>query len=256
VPRGRQQTGLKPNELYDDREHSFLDDDLPEIKESLRKGFVETQTKVNSWFTNIKKKLEEQFDEPDAEERAGASSFVGKPTRNQQRRSADYDRYDADPAMLSDDFAGMQFNNDGSPIIPNQPSRANPHLFKPPPPSKSPRLSNDGRRVSSNEARRVSFKESVEDIDPYNASPRIPAKDTPPTSASKASKWQPLSTVEPSPITENDPFSLGDSDDERETKDKKPDDQERLRKAAAEAMADSLVDDEDKDKAKAADSKN
>jgi hypothetical protein len=102
----------------------------------------------------------------------------------------------------------------------------------------------------------VSFKESVEDIDPYNASPRIPAKDTPPTSASKASKWQPLSTVEPSPITENDPFSLGDSDDERETKDKKPDDQERLRKAAAEAMADSLVDDEDKDKAKAADSKN
>jgi hypothetical protein len=72
---------------------------------------------VNSWFTNIKKKLEEQFDENDAEERAGASSFIGRPTRNQQRRSADYDRYDADPAMLSDDFAGMQFNNDGSEYI-------------------------------------------------------------------------------------------------------------------------------------------
>ncbi|RKU47394.1 ubiquitin-binding protein cue5 [Coniochaeta pulveracea] len=255
VPRGRQQTGLKPNELYDDREHSFLDDDLPEIKESLRKGFVETQTKVNSWFTNIKKKLEEQFDDNDAEERAGASSFIGRPTRNQQRRSADYDRYDADPAMLSDDFAGMQFNNDGSPVIPSQPSRANPHLFKPPPPSKSPRVSSDGRRVSSNEGRRVSFKESVEDIDPYNASPRVSAKDTPPTSASKASKWQPLSSVDPNPIADNDPFSLGDSDDERETKDKKPDDQERLRKAAAEAMADSLVDDKDKDKVKAGDSK-
>jgi hypothetical protein len=102
----------------------------------------------------------------------------------------------------------------------------------------------------------VSFKESVEDIDPYNASPRISAKDTPPTSASKASKWQPLSTVEPSPIADNDPFSLGDSDDERETKDKKPDDQDRLRKAAAEAMADSLVDEDDRDKTKAGEAKN
>lgn len=95
----------------------------------------------------------------------------------------------------------------------------------------------------------------MEDIDPYNASPRVSAKDTPPTSASKASKWQPLSSVDPNPIADNDPFSLGDSDDERETKDKKPDDQERLRKAAAEAMADSLVDDKDKDKVKAGDSK-
>jgi hypothetical protein len=113
MPRGRQQTGLKPNELYDDG-HSFFDDDLPVIKESLRKGFMETQTKVNSWFTNIKKKLDEQFDENEAEQTVGGSAFIGRPTRNQQRRSADYDRYDADPELLSDDFAGMKFNNDGS----------------------------------------------------------------------------------------------------------------------------------------------
>lgn len=38
------------------------------------------------------------------------------------------------------------------------------------------------------------------------------------STGSKSSKWQPLSTVEPSPVAENDPFSLGDSDDEKDTK--------------------------------------
>lgn len=90
----------------------------------------------------------------------------------------------------------------------------------------------------------------------YETSPQVPPKDTPP--ATKASKWQPLSTVEPSPIGDNDPFSLGDSEDEKdnnkdskETKDStdksskdKPSDEdsERLKQAAAEAMEDSLVD--------------
>lgn len=89
----------------------------------------------------------------------------------------------------------------------------------------------------------------MEDIDAYNASPKLPPKDAPPSSG-KASKWQPLSTVEPSPIAENDPFSLGDSDDERDVKDKKEikleDKDEVLRKATADAMADSLVDNKPK----------
>ena len=115
APRGREPTGPKPDELYDDREHSFLDDDLPVIKESLRKGFVETQTKVNTWFTNLKKKIDEQFDElDDRTQGQGSNSFIGRPTRDQTRRSADYDRYDADPELLSDDFAGMRFHSDGS----------------------------------------------------------------------------------------------------------------------------------------------
>ena len=57
-----------------------------------------------------------------------------------------------------------------------------------------------------------------------------------------------MSTVDPSPIgdTDNDPFSLGDSEDEKESKDRvsgkeiKMDDAERLKKAAAEAMADNI----------------
>lgn len=57
-----------------------------------------------------------------------------------------------------------------------------------------------------------------------------------------------MSTVDPSPIgeTDNDPFSLGDSEDEKESKDRvggkeiRMDDAERLKKAAAEAMNDSI----------------
>jgi hypothetical protein len=57
-----------------------------------------------------------------------------------------------------------------------------------------------------------------------------------------------LSTVDPSPIgdADNDPFSLGDSEDEKESKfrvgeDKiKVDEADRLKKAAAEAMADNI----------------
>ncbi|KAK5660771.1 hypothetical protein OQA88_12137 [Cercophora sp. LCS_1] len=246
VPRGRQQTGLKPNELYDDREHSFIDDDLPVIKESLRKGFVETQSKVNEWFTTLKKKFDEGLEDEDERRAQGSSSFMGRPTRDQTRRSADYDRYDADPELLSDDFAGMKFRSDGTPIQPQRPGGySNPNLFKPPPPSKSPKP-NDGRRVA--------FAETVEDIDAYDASPKLNPRDSSknaaPAASGKASKWQPLSTVEPSPIAENDPFSLGDSDDEREVKDKKDtkleDQNEALRKATADAMADTLVDDKSK----------
>ncbi|KAK1761324.1 CUE domain-containing protein 5 [Echria macrotheca] len=241
--RGRQQTGLNPNRLYDDREHSFLDDDLPVIKESLRKGFVETQSKFNTWFTNIKKKVEEQFDEDDERHGQSSNPLMGRPTRDQTRRSADYDRYDADPELLSDDFAGMKFNSDGTPVRDNR-QYGNPNLFKPPPPSKSPKP-NDGRRVA--------FAETVEDINAYEASPKLTPKDASPApgSGGKASKWQPLSAVEPSPIAENDPFSLGDSDDERDVKDKKEikledKDDDALRKATADAMADSLVDDKQK----------
>lgn len=112
----RQQTGLKPNEMYDDREHSFIDDDLPVIQEQLKKGFQETQVKVNSWFKDLKKKFDDQFDE----DQAAASSSQqgprpGRPTSSGDgRRSRDYERYDADPELLSDDFAGMKFHSDGS----------------------------------------------------------------------------------------------------------------------------------------------
>lgn len=268
-PRQRQQTGLKPNELYDDREHSFIDDDLPVIQEQLKKGFQETQTKVNSWFKDIKKKFDEQFDENEgssSHQQGGRGPFMGRGSGESSRRSRDYERYDADPELLSDDFAGMKFRSDGSKYrIQHQRALSqmltlnlapagrqqtqNPNLFKPPPPSVSPKP-HDGRKVS--------FKDGVEDIDLYSTSPKNAARDSSSAAATggKPSKWQPLSSVEPSPIAENDPFSLGDSDDDKDAKDKpdkagikmedSEDSEERLRKAAAEAMADSLVDDKAK----------
>ncbi|KAF5646264.1 hypothetical protein F25303_5474 [Fusarium sp. NRRL 25303] len=233
--RGQRQGQRGQDEWGDDREHSFIDDDLPVIRENLRKGFFETQEKVNGWITNIKKKIEENFDESEEQ-----TQRQGEPFRRpgeSSRRSGDYDRYDADPQVLSDDFAGMKFSSDGTPV--NRPM-ANTGMYKPPPPSTSPKPSN---------GRRVGFKEETEEINMYDSSPRVPPKDAAPASGTRASKWQPMSAVEPSPIAENDPFSLGDSEDEREThqktKDDKTDDSERLKKATAEAMADSLSESKD-----------
>lgn len=110
--RGQRQGQRGQDEWGDDREHSFIDDDLPVIRENLRKGFFETQEKVNGWITNIKKKIEENFDESEEQ-----TQRQGEPFRRpgeSSRRSGDYDRYDADPQVLSDDFAGMKFSSDGS----------------------------------------------------------------------------------------------------------------------------------------------
>jgi hypothetical protein len=113
--RGRQQTSLKPNEMNDEN-HSFIDDDLPVIKENLRKGFLDTQNKVNGWITTLKKKIDGE-DEEDGSPQQGYSS-TNPPYRSRRsgdgRQSGDYNRYDADPQVLSDDFAGIQLNSDGS----------------------------------------------------------------------------------------------------------------------------------------------
>jgi hypothetical protein len=102
----RRQRGYEEEE---EREHSFIDDDLPVLRDNLRKGFIETQTTVNSWIQNIRKKIEENFDESeDPADRPGQS--YGRPGEP-SRRSGDYD---ADPQVLSDDFAGMRFTADGS----------------------------------------------------------------------------------------------------------------------------------------------
>lgn len=100
------------DEDYNDREHSFIDDDLPVIRENLRKGFLETQTKVNGWITNLRKKIEENFDESEEGMQRQRQTFQRQGEAS--RRSGDYDRYDADPQVLSDDFAGMKFSADGS----------------------------------------------------------------------------------------------------------------------------------------------
>jgi hypothetical protein len=109
-PQGGQRGQHDWNE--DDREHSFLDDDLPVIRDNLRKGFQETQTKVNGWIDFMKKKIEENFDESEEQHQRQGEPF--RRSGEASRRSGDYERYDADPEVLSDDFAGMKFSADGS----------------------------------------------------------------------------------------------------------------------------------------------
>ncbi|KAK7527064.1 uncharacterized protein IWZ02DRAFT_372373 [Phyllosticta citriasiana] len=218
----RRETNLKPNEMYDDREHSFFDDDLPVIQENIKKGFLETQTKVNKWISDFKKKLDGDEEE---EPVAGSSNQFRRqnfgPSQSDQlhgirksaegRRSADRERYDADPRVLGDDFSALELrDNEGPQTRTNRPT-ANPDLFKPTPkpPQSGP----------------------VDEVDAIYRQP---------SPVSKTKKWQPLTSVAPNPeADDHDPFSLGDSDDEQEskTKDLKSQDSERLKKAAAETEA-------------------
>jgi hypothetical protein len=218
-------------------------DDLPVIRENIRKGFLETQSKVNSWVQNLKKRLDgEDVDEGPSNQRYGEGQGYSRPRRSGDmgRRSGDRERYDADPQLLSDDFSALELRDSEAP--PPQPPRrplANPNLYK----SASP----------SPDRRKVSFQEGPpsEIGNLYDTSD--PAKRT--STGGKSSKWQPLATVEPSPVAENDPFSLGDSEDERDTKGKEQnnaDEADRIKKATAEAMAGELGSTKDKDQTETA----
>ena len=112
VPRGRQQTG--PNTTNEEN-RNFIDDDLPVIRENLRKGFLDTQTKVNGWITNLKKRIDGEDEDGPAPQgyNAGSNAQYRSRRSGDGKQSGDYGRYDADPEVLGDDFAGIQLNNDG-----------------------------------------------------------------------------------------------------------------------------------------------
>lgn len=244
----------------DDRERSFIDDDLPVIRDNIKKGFLETQSKINTFFTNFKKQIDGDDDDetppPPPPRRPTQQSGGGT---NYSRQSGDHTRYDADPQVLGDDFTALQLRDDtGKTLIillrspyflanqnskvspkptPGRPA-ANPNLFKPTPATPQ---SQSGRRVSFQEGPPEDINESL-----YRASPEPPKQASTPNS--KNSKWQPLQSVDPDPVAERDPFSLGDSDDDESKKknDPKPEDAERLQRATAEAMADDLSSPADK----------
>lgn len=106
---------------------------------------------------------------------------------------------------------------------------ANPDLFK-----ATPTTPKSG-------SRKVSFQDGpAENIDEFHRSSPDPSKQQ--TSATKK-KWQPMAAVAPHPVADNDPFSLGDSDDDDSKKrETKLEDTERLKSATAEAMADDVGD--------------
>lgn len=93
-------------------------DDLPVIRDNIRKGFLETQSKVNSWVQNFKKRLdgEEEDDQPapdDYIQSHGETQTYGRARRSGDfvRRSGDRERYDADPQVLGDDFSALELRD-------------------------------------------------------------------------------------------------------------------------------------------------
>lgn len=112
---------------YDDTrpsepERSFFDDDLPEIKENLSRGFQETRTKVSNWVTTMRKRFDQEDDKPNRPSGYGYENA---------RRTNYYDR---DPAEMTDDFQGISLRDEDQP---RRHSRET--LPKGPPPPKPPR---------------------------------------------------------------------------------------------------------------------
>ncbi|KAL9091210.1 MAG: hypothetical protein Q9159_001505 [Coniocarpon cinnabarinum] len=211
------------------------EDDFAAIRENVRQGFLTTQTKVNKWITDFKKRMD--GDSPEDEIGPGPmaqpqrQNFGPSQTRQMagirqmsgQRRSTDQDRYDADPKVLSDDFTQLEMHDEeGDEKAPKKPNRplANPDLFKPTPPAPQ--------------------SGPVDEVDALYSHPHPSDKRQPsPASGHKSKKWQPLTSVAPAPeADDNDPFSLGDSDEDKEEKqeekkhDLRHEDSERLKKAA------------------------
>lgn len=89
-------------------------DDLPVIRDNIRKGFVDTQTKVNSWVQNLKKRWDgEDMDDAQSGRSYGEEPSYTRPRRSGDlgRRSGDRERYDADPQLLDDDFTTLELRD-------------------------------------------------------------------------------------------------------------------------------------------------
>ena len=191
--------------------NEIMTDDLPEIRDNLKKGFFETQKTVTSWISNFKKNFEEPEEEVDHTRQNTRMNAQSQQRRSGEygRRSADYGRYDADPQVIGDDFSKLDLKDGDHPPRTTSRPTANPNLFR-----------SDKRESSKGSGRKVSFQDGPpEEInDMYSATAKPATIVQTGTAGSKSSKWQPLSAVEPSPVGDNDPFSLGDSDDEKDAK--------------------------------------
>ena len=100
-------------------------DDLPVIRENLKKGFMETQSAINSWVNKLKKRIDGEEDESfQGQPVHPAQNYGGSPSQGQRRsgdygrRSADQERYDADPQVLGDDFTNLQLRDQESALMP------------------------------------------------------------------------------------------------------------------------------------------
>lgn len=187
---------------------------------------------------SLKKKLDgEETDEED-DDHYQRWRGDGRPRRSGEsgRRS---EPYDEDPRIISDNFAALELEDTTGMILSPYDTISIALTVTVVPPRPPRPQGNPSSQSTSQERRKVAFQEGPPESINDTLDARGQPKRTP--SGGKSSKWQPLSTVDPSPINDNDPFSLGDSEDERETKNKDSGtDEDRVKKATAEAMAEDL----------------
>ena len=227
-------------------------DELPQIKENVRKGFLETQTKVNKWITDFRKKLDgddndDPYEGPTRQDSPPRRQNYG-PSQSEQlygirrsadvsRKSTDKDRYDLDNRVLDDDFTSLELRDDEG--VSRKPDLMRIHTLTLQ--LAQPRASSSRNRPLANPDL---YKPNVAPpqsgpVDEVDAIDRRNQRQPSPGAASKSAKWQPLTSIAPNPESEeNDPFSLGDSDDEKETKTKdiRESDTARLKEAARKSV--------------------
>jgi len=235
---GKQQQRRHPNDDSDDEYYTnaddrdrpnFFEEDLPVIKENIKKGFLETQAKVTGWFDEFRKRIDGD-DQPEESmgrahgEQSPPLRISGQYARSGNRRQHDAPRrsrdgYDADPKVLSDDFTHLSLKDHTSECkqhpspppyhptntllaAPRRP-KANPNLFQ--------SSATTDRRVSFEDRPTLIDNTNDDDDDLYRPASVAANKSSP----GGNSKWEPLKSVDPVPL-HKDPFSLEDSDDEKD----------------------------------------
>lgn len=103
----------------------------------MRQGFIQTQSTVNKWITDFRKRIDGEEDDdrsdltgthpagapPPPRQNYGASqtsqlrgirkTAQAAAAARQGRRSTEYERYDADPRLLSDNFSELELRDEG-----------------------------------------------------------------------------------------------------------------------------------------------
>jgi len=149
-PPSGQSRQQQPSHNSDDRDYSFFDDELPVIQQNLKQGFLQTQTRVNKWISDFRRRIDgdesadgssdplyadqsgqqiqparHNFGASQASQLRGIQRLSQQQQQQQQqgdaagthagasaRRNRSADRYDADPKELGDNLDELYLDDD------------------------------------------------------------------------------------------------------------------------------------------------
>ncbi|EMD01281.1 hypothetical protein BAUCODRAFT_61481 [Baudoinia panamericana UAMH 10762] len=232
-PGQRRPNQQKPVYNEDDREHSFFDDDLPEIGRNIQQGFFETQKKVNSWISNFRKRLDGDDADEEDEDLYSASQPSSRQNTNRwaQGGGGVEGRQNFGPSQ-SEQLRGIQRAAEQRQQQQQRSARQS---------TEAARYDADPHQIGDDEFERLELRDNdddeVEELPPAQpprrTSSRLPAKadlfkpqPKPPQSGpvdevdagergGKGKKWQSLTSIQPQVVEDDaDPFALGDDEED------------------------------------------